>query len=202
MQILKSVARLLAVILSLASGPAWADGFAYTFDKEHTSITFSWNHMGLSRQSARVTDYSGTLTLDPTDPENATVEVAMKAASISTGVQTLDRHLRTADFFDVGRHPTITFHSTGVRRTGDRTAEMTGDLTLMGITKSVTLAVTLNGMADHPFAKFYPNYADKIVAGFSAIGSVQRSAFGLTRILPLVPDEIQISIEAEFLRRK
>ena len=201
MQVFKSAARLLAVALVIAGGPAWANG-NYTFDKDHTSITFSWNHIGLSRQSARVTDYTGSLTLDPADPEAAQVEVVMKATSVSTGAPSLDRHFRTADFFNVAQHPNITFRSTAIKRTGDKTADMTGELTLLGVTKPITLSVTLNGMGEHPFAKFNPNYGDKAVAGFSATGTVQRSAFGLTRILPLVPDDIQISIEAEFLTKK
>ncbi len=189
-------------LLTCGVAPASANGSPYTFDKDHTSITFSWNHMGLSRQSARVTDYSGSLILDPANPEAAQVDVTMKAASVSTGAASLDRHFRTADFFNVGQHPNMTFRSTAIKRTGDKTAEMTGELTLLGITKPVTFNVTLNGMGDHPFAKFYPNYADKAVAGFSATATVQRSAFGLTRILPLVPDDILITIEAELLTKK
>jgi polyisoprenoid-binding protein YceI len=194
-------ALIAGAILALAALPVSSNG-GYTFDKEHTSITFSWNHMGLSRQSARVIDYTGSLVLDPADPEAAQVEVVMKAASVATGAPSLDRHFRTADFFNVAQHPTITFRSTAIKRTGDKTADMMGELTLLGVTKPVTLSVTLNGMGEHPFAKFNANYGDKAVAGFSATGTVQRSAFGLTRILPLVPDDIQITIEAEFLTKK
>lgn len=186
----------------LAPTAARAEPQTYVFDKEQTSITFSWDHLGLSRQGGRVMGHQGKLELDLEHPEASQVEITMKAASLWTGVEALDRQLRGADYFDAARHPTITFKSTEVRRTGDRTGEVDGDLTILGITKPVTLAVTLNFAGDHPLAKINPAYKDLVAVGFSATTKLIRSAWGLSRGTPLVSDEIQVSIEAELTRRQ
>jgi polyisoprenoid-binding protein YceI len=107
----------------------------YALDKGHTQVAFAWERVGLSRQQGRFTDTTGTVSFDPARPEDSRVEVSLRASSLQTGVEALDRHLRSADFFDAAQYPTITFKSTAVVRTGDKTGEMTGDLTMLGVTK-------------------------------------------------------------------
>jgi polyisoprenoid-binding protein YceI len=202
-----SVARaILAALMAgwIAAGsvvPARAQPATYTFDRQHTNVTFSWNHLGLSRQSGRVLDVDGSLVFDAANPEDSKLDVAMKAASIVTGVIELDRHLKSPDFFDAVRNPLITFKSTAVKKTGEKTGEVTGDLTILGISKPVVLQVTLNFDGEHPLGPVNALYKDKFVAGFSAKARLSRSEWGLSRATPLVSDEIEISIETELNRK-
>lgn len=194
--------RLAASILAMAAAlvvPARAD--VYTFDPGYTNVTFSWNHLGLSRQSGRILQYGGVLEFDPMEPEQAKVDVALKVASLSTGVAQLDRDLRSSDFFDAARHPEIAFRSTSIRTTGEKTGEVEGDLTIMGETRPVVLQVRWNYTGEHPLAKLNPTYIGKFVSGFSARTTILRSAWGIKRAIPLVSDEIEISIETEWVRK-
>jgi polyisoprenoid-binding protein YceI len=173
----------------------------YAFDRDHTNITFSWNHLGISRQSARILDFDGILDFDPENPENASVDVTMRVASLFTGTRVLDRDLKSSDFFDAARYPEITFKSTLIRKVGERSGEVAGDLTILGVTYPVVLQVRWNFSGEHPLGDINPAYKGKYVAGFSAVTTVLRSAWGLKRAIPLVSDEIEIAIEAEFLRK-
>jgi polyisoprenoid-binding protein YceI len=196
------IARIVAAFAAIATTPiAAAKADVYVFDPAHTSITFSWNHVGLSRQSGRILEFDGTLDFDPLAPDQANVDVTLKVASLFTGFGQLDRDLRSSDFFDAARYPFITFRSTGVTKTGERTGEVAGDLTIMGQTHPVVLQVRWNFTGEHPLAELNPGYKGKFVSGFSAVASIMRSQWGIKRAIPLVPDEIEISIEAEFLRK-
>ena len=180
-------------------GSARADEFA--LDKGHTQVSFGWERSGLSRQQGRFTDVTGTLDFNPETPEAAKVDVTVRASSIQTGVDALDRHLRSADFFDVANHPVITFKSTAVTKTGDKSGQLTGDLTMLGITKPVTLDVTWQFTGPHPLGAINPQLAGRVVSVFSAKGTIERSAWGLSRVIPLVSDKIQITIETEALKK-
>ena len=202
----QSAARMGLAVLALALALVWcgapaAEAATYTFSKDYTSVRFSWSHLGLSRQSARVMDITGTVEFDPADPEASRVDVLMNASSLSSGVRAFDDLLRSVEYFDAQRHPTIRFRSTSARKMSDRTGELTGDLTVMGITKPVTLYVVWNFSGEHPLAAVNPNYKDIYVAGFSATGVLRRSDWGLSRAVPLVSDEIELTIETELIRR-
>ena len=202
----QSAARLGLAVLALALALVWcgapaAEAATYTFSKDYTSVRFSWSHLGLSRQSARVMDITGTVEFDPADPEASRVDVLMNASSLSSGVRAFDDLLRSVEYFDAQRHPTIRFRSTSARKMSDRTGELTGDLTVMGVTKPVTLYVVWNFSGEHPLAAVNPNYKDIYVAGFSATGVLRRSDWGLSRAVPLVSDEIELTIETELIRR-
>lgn len=202
----QSAARMGLAVLALALALVWcgapaAEAATYTFSKDYTSVRFSWSHLGLSRQSARVMDISGTVDFDPAEPEASRVDVLMNASSLSSGVRAFDDLLRSVEYFDAQRHPTIRFRSTSARKMSDRTGELTGDLTVMGVTKPVTLYVVWNFSGEHPLAAVNPNYKDIYVAGFSATGVLRRSDWGLSRAVPLVSDEIELTIETELIRR-
>ncbi|MBX9926169.1 MAG: YceI family protein, partial [Hyphomicrobiaceae bacterium] len=168
----------------------------FVFDRSHTEVRASWDHLGLSRQSARFNDVSGRLEFDPAQPEAAKADVTIKVQSLMTGVPALDNHLtKTKDYFDAAAHPTITFRSSAVRMTGDKSAEMSGDLTINGITKPVSLAVVWNYLGPHPLGTVNPTLKDTTVAGFSARTQILRSEWGIVRTIPLISDEIRISIE-------
>ena len=193
---------LAALVLALTwCGARTSQAATYTFVKDYTSVRFSWSNLGLSRQSARVMDTTGTVDFEPAEPEASRVDVLMRASSLSTGVPAFDELLKSIEYFDAQRNPTIRFRSTSVRRMSERTGELTGDLTVMGITKPVTLYVVWNFSGEHPLAAVNPNYKDVFVSGFSATGVLRRSDWGLSRAVPLVSDEIEVTIETELIKR-
>ena len=128
---------------------------------------------------------------------NSTVEVAIKTASVDTGVPALDDHLKGADFFNVETNPEITFKSTAVKQSGVNRGVVTGDLTINGVTKPVDLDVTLNFEGDHPLAPFIESYAGAPYVAFSARTEILRSDFGVAYAAPLTSDRIEIVIETE-----
>ncbi|MCB2056098.1 MAG: YceI family protein [Geminicoccaceae bacterium] len=187
-----------AAALTLAGAAHAAD--TYRFDPNgHHDILFSYDHLGQSRTFGRFGAYEGTFTIDAGNPQASRFEVTIEAASIDTGIEALDAHLRSADFFAVDTHPTITFVSTAVEPTGEKTARVTGDLTIKENTRPVTLEVTLNYLGRHKLADFAPQY-DVEVAGFSARGIVSRSDFDVAMAAPMVSDEVELIIEAELFR--
>lgn len=198
------VATLAVSSLATAAAALPLPAFAadYVLDREHTEVRFSWDHLGMSRQSGEFADVTGRVRFDRAQPEQSEVNVRIGVASLSTGVPALDRHLTgTTDFFDASAHPDITFRSTSVMLTTSRAANITGELTINGITKPVTLSAVWNFDGEHPLAKFNPTYAGVEALGFSARATILRSEWGITRTVPLVSDEIRIVIETELLKR-
>ncbi len=191
----------LALLTACAIGvvPAAARATMFTLDKQHADVRFTWDHLGLSRQSGRAGDVTGTLDLDPAQPEAASVSIEIKAASLQTGVPALDTLLtKGKDYFDTAQFPVITFKSSAVHLTGDKTADVSGMLTINGISKPATLAVHWNYLGPHPLASVNPTYQNQTVAGFSARTQILRSDWEMSRMVPLVSDEIRISVEAEW----
>ena len=192
------LAALMAVGIGVGVSPASAD--VWVVDKNTTTITFSYDHIGLSRQSGRFKDIEGRLEFSPTEPEAGVVDITIKATAISTGVPELDRLLRSVDFLDSSRHPLIRYRSRGVKPTGERTGEIEGELTMMGVTLPVTLTTRWNFTGEHPFSSSNPAYVGKWVSGFSASTTIERSRWGIKRALPLISDQVEIRIEAEFTK--
>jgi len=179
-----------AFALALTATSAKAEPVNYDFDKAHSSIEFYINHLGFSNFQGEFQGFDGTLVFDEANPENSMVEVSVDVASVDTDVEALDTHLKSADFFDVAKFPAMTFKSKSIKVTGENTGEITGDFTLMGITKELTLNTTLNKSGEHPIMK-------KQFVGFSATGTLKRSDFGITTYLPALGDEVTIRIETE-----
>lgn len=169
---------------------ASAEPAAYIFDKSHAHITFAVSHLGFSTTHGEFRDFDGTLTLDEADPAASSVAVTIQTGSIDSAWEARDEHLRGPDFFDVANHPAMTFKSTAIEVTGDNTAKMTGDLTLLGVTKAITLDVALNQLGEHPFSK-------KMHAGFTATGSIDRAEYGMTYGVPAVGQNVAIRIDIE-----
>lgn len=194
------VAAAVLGVLVLAVPHARAD--VYDLDPEHTEVRFSWDHLGLSRQSGRFTDMKGVVNFDPRNPATSTVEVTIPLKGIQTGVKKLDEHLLTSrEFFNPEAHPDVTFKSVSVTPTGQRTAEVTGELSINGIARPVVLDVIWNFSGEHPLSSINPTYAGVYASGFSAKTQIRRSDWGLTRTIPFVSDEIRITIETEMYRR-
>lgn len=170
------------------------EGGTFAIDKSHARIVFSYNHLGYSTSYGLFTEFAGQLKFDPKAPANSALEVTVDMNSIYTTVPKLDEHLKTADFFDVAKYPKATFKSSKVTVTGPTTGTITGDLTLHGVTKPVTLAATFNGGGMNPAAKVYD-------LGFNATGEVKRSEFGLGAYVPMVGDDVALTISAEFHRQ-
>ncbi|MGI9383040.1 MAG: YceI family protein [Methyloligellaceae bacterium] len=189
------------VAASVAGVPWSANAETYGFDKNHTEVRFHYNHLGMSIQSGQFGAVDGTVVFDRKKLENSKVEVVIKTDSVDTGVPALDTHLKSKDFFEVDKYPEITFKSTSVKQTSKDAGRMTGDLTIHGVTKPVTLNVKFNFAGAHPLAKFIKKYDGADYASFSAQAEILRSEFGVGLYAPGTADRIQIVIETE-LRQK
>lgn len=199
--VIMGLARAFVAIVLVMLHATSAAAATYSLTDGHVTLVFSWSHAGLSRNSGRIVGVQGTLDFEPTQAEASTLDVKVDPVRISTGVPALDRLLRSADFFDAAASPAITFRSTSIAVTGERTGEVIGDLTIRGTTRPVTLAVTWNFTGEHPLGLVNPSFAGKFVSGFSATTRLLRSEWGLGRGAPLISDEIEVSIEVEAVRR-
>ena len=185
---------LLLPLLALA-GNVYADladmpAGDYGVDKNHAYITFSYSHLGFSTPHIGFNAFDLNLTLDPENVEKSSVTVTIDASSIDSRVERFDGHLAGPNFFDAANHPEITFQSTSISSTGEDTFAVVGDLTIKGITNSVTLNARINKAANHPMRK-------TPIVGMSGVAKVNRSDWGLDRALPNVGDEITIHVTAE-----
>lgn len=144
----------------------------WNFDPAHSNAEFSVRHMMVTNVRGTFDKVSGTLDFDPANPAAARVEATIEAASISTGAEDRDNHLRSADFFDVEKFPTITFKSTSVEPTGDESARITGELTMRGVTRTITIDAEYLGQGPSPFGD--------VRAGFEGTVKINREDFGLT----------------------
>lgn len=183
---------LLTLSLTLALvAPALAD--TYTVDKNHSEAAFQVRHI-LTKVRGTFRDFSGTINVDKAKPENSSVEFRIKAASIDTGVQKRDDHLRSPDFFDAATYPEITFKSTKVVPKGSDLFDVTGDFTMHGVTKQITLPVKFLG--EQKFMK-------GAKAGFETGLTLNRKDYGLlwNKALEsggvMVGEEVEISINIE-----
>ncbi|MBP3126144.1 YceI family protein [Thalassospira sp. ER-Se-21-Dark] len=193
---IKKAGATLAVVAGL-SGAAFSAQAAdtYKLDPTHTSVLFIVNHLGFSDYQGRFNGVTGELTLDREDPSASSATITIDLNQIDSGVEALDNHMKSADFFNVEEFPTATFTSTSVELVGDNAATVTGDLTLLGETKPLVLDVTLSGEGTHPMT------GDEVV-GFSADGVVTRTDYGMDFLVPGVGDEVTLQISSEFLKQK
>ena len=164
----------------------------YAVDPAHTYVTFSYLHQGLSYPLLRATGTAGELEFDANDITNSVVNIAVAADSIRTNIDHFDKELASRKFFHADKYPHITFRSTRFEATDEFHGVMHGELTIKETTLPVALDVTLNNALVHPML-------DVPVIGFSAGGSLKRSAYGLDRFVPDVSDDVAFSIEIEFL---
>jgi polyisoprenoid-binding protein YceI len=171
----------------------------WKIDPAHSAAEFTVRHMMISCVKGKFSRLAGTLRLDENDYTRSAVEVTIPAASVSTVDDKLDAHLKNADFFDVEKFPTLTFKSTVIRSTGNREFEVTGDLTIRGVAKSVILSVNdLSRPANDPLGN------QRI--GLSGSAKINRKDFGLAWNAPLefggmlVGDEVTIALDVQFIK--
>jgi polyisoprenoid-binding protein YceI len=167
----------------------------WTADPVHSGLGFSILHMGINDFNGSFNTYTATITASKADFSDATYAVSVDVASINTGNDQRNGHLKSADFFEADKFNTATFKSTSVKKTGAKTFKVTGDLTLHGVTKPITLDVVYNGSTTNPMSK-------KEIAGFKITGSFKRSDFnfapGMTP--PMLGDVVTINANGEFIK--
>ena len=187
-----AIALVSAAALTLSS---FAHADEYEIDATHTHVGFAISHMGFSETYGVFKNVSGTLTLDEKKPEESKVDITIHTDSLDTANDARDEHVKGKDFLDTANFPTMTFKSTKVDVTGKDAATVTGDLTLHGVTRPVSLIVKLNKVGPSPMDK------SRQVAGFSAIGKLKRSDFGITTYVPAIGDEVTLTISTEAVRK-
>ena len=181
----------MAAILSISTPGHAAD--KYVFDKTHTQIIFFVKHLGFSFSEGEFLDFDGGFTFDIENPEQSSIDVTINTDSIDMDDEAWDKHMKNEDFFNVAEYPTMAFKSTSIEVTGEDTAKITGDLTILDVTKPVTLDVKMNGVGKSPMGNDYK-------AGFSATANIKRSEWGMTYGLPNIADDVEIRIEVEAVR--
>lgn len=184
---MKRLAILVTMMLNagmmLGVGAAWGQDVpsVYRLAESATSVTFTTGAFGVAHTTGRVTGVDGTLTFDPGRPGDSAVDVTLDMTTLSTGVGMFDGQLQGEDYFDTAHYPNASFRSTRVQMTGEETANVTGDLTLHGVTLPVTLAVTFDRRTGAGL-------------GFTATARIHRRDFGIDKLQMFVSDDIDLHI--------
>jgi len=167
-------------------------------DKPHAKVTFSTVHNTISDVEGLFNSFDATITASEEDFSDAVFELTVDVASIDTEVEKRDDHLRSADFFNVEKYPTITFKSTSIEETGEENKyQLTGELTMHGVTKTVTMDLWYRGTIENP-------QNGDIISGFQVTGTLSRSAFNIGTKFPeaLISDEVVIKADGEFIKQE
>lgn len=179
---------------ALTREPAQVRSGSYVLDPAHGKITWSVDHMGFSTYIGQFSGVSADLQLDSANPAASRLDASVKMDSVGTFSDGLDKHLKTADFFDTAKHPTATFRATSIRRTDADSADIAGNLTLRGVTKPIVIKADFNQAGVNPVSKLY-------TVGFDGKATIKRSDFGISYGLPMLGDEVTLQLEAEFVAK-
>ncbi|MCY1127167.1 YceI family protein [Frigidibacter sp. RF13] len=180
----------LAAALGLSASAAFGAAETYRLDPGHSQILFSYNHLGYSTNYGMFSGFEGEIAYDAADPSGSSVAVSFPVKTMLTGWQARFDHFMSPDFFDAAEGEMVSFTSTAIEVTGEKSAKITGDLTLNGVTKPVVLDAVLTQAGDHPME-------GKPWLGFTATTKVLRSDYGLGMFAPFVADEVEVSISVE-----
>jgi polyisoprenoid-binding protein YceI len=186
----------LALLVGLVGVASATD--TWTIDKAHSQVNFRIKHL-MSKVTGRFTDFDGTITTDFANLGASGVTFTIQAASIDTDTPDRDKHLRSADFFDVEKFPTITFTSSKITKTGDDSFDVTGTLTMHGVAKEITLPVTFLGAGQDPWGN--------TKAGFEIATTLSRTDYGIVwnKALEtggfLLGDEVEVTINLEVAKK-
>lgn len=197
--VMATCVRAAVLVLCAGVGLASAETARFTLDLDHSIIEFQVKHMVISKTTGRFTDYTGFVELDPESGQVKAIEATIKAASLNTNHEKRDTHLRTPDFFDVEKYPTLTYKLKSLKKMGDEFTAF-GDLTMRGVTQEVVLVGTFNGVTKDPWGNTR--------AGFTGKGKLNRKDFGMTWNKALdnggliVGDEVDIRLEIEAIKAK
>jgi polyisoprenoid-binding protein YceI len=176
------------------TAPGAVQAGSYALETSHARVLFSLSHFGFSTWYGDFAGATGSLKLDPKNAAASQLQVSIPTANVSTTNAKLDDELKSADWFDAAKYPTITFRSTKVTPTSDTTAQVAGDLTFHGVTKPVVLTASYKAAGVNPMNKAY-------TVGFEAKGSLKRSEFGVKNYVPAVGDDVELTISAPFERQ-
>jgi polyisoprenoid-binding protein YceI len=182
----------LAVLAAAAATTALAAPQTYAFDPAHSFARFGYGHMGFSHQQSQFDKVSGTLTYDPV-AHTGSADVSIDVDSVDTGSDQLNGHLKSSDFFDMAKYPTIHFKSTAVHFEGDKPVSLDGNLTVHGVTRPVTLTIT--------HFKHGTNMRKQDAIGADATATIKRSDFGLSLFAPMVDDTVILNVDFEAAAR-
>ena len=185
---------LFAVILFLQAS-AFAQTTTWKNDKMHSKLTFTVTHLLVSDVDGLFKNFDVTITTTKADFSDAVFDLSAEAASINTEVEMRDNDLKSANFFDVANYPKITFKSTAIKPNGQSKYKLTGNLTMHGVTKLVTMDLWYRGTTENPMSK-------KKDAGFKLTGTLKRSDFNIASKTPsaIVSDEVEIKADGEFIK--
>ena len=187
---------LAGLALPLYTLTAAAEPHQYELDPEHTTISFMVDHLGYADTLGLFLEFDGTFTYDMETQELSDLSVTVQTASVESFNEARDNHVKNADFLNVETYPVMTFTGVSASPESETSGTVTGDLTLLGVTKPVTLDVTLNKAADYPFGH------SRFTLGISATGTVKRSDCGMMYAVEngFVADDVRITIETEAMR--
>lgn len=186
---------LLAIGLSVLAMSSTAMAADYQIDKQgqHAFVNFKISHLGYSWLYGTFKEFDGQFSFDAAKPEASTVRVTLKTASVDTNHAERDKHLRSDDFLNTGEHPTATFNSTSVKSTGEGRADITGDLTLNGVTKPIAINASFIGEGKDPWGGYR--------AGFEGTTSIKLADFGIKTNLGPASEEVTLTISVEGVRK-
>jgi len=186
---MKKVHLLISALLiaGVASAQNWS------LDKAHSKLGFGVTHLLVSEVEGSFNSFDAKITSSTDDFSDAVIELSADVATINTNNEGRDKHLKSADYFDAEKFNTLSFKSKTFTKVEGKKYKLTGDLTLHGITKTVTLDVVFNGTAIHPYNK-------KTIAGFKVTGTFKRSDFGVGTPSPALSDEVEIKANTEFVK--
>jgi polyisoprenoid-binding protein YceI len=174
--------------------PAQVEAGTYAVEPGHTQVMFGVSHLGFTTYYGRFSNVTGALTLAPKTPGTSTLEVHVPVNTVSTTSAKLDGELKGPQWLDAQAFPEMVFKASKVTETGHATAKVTGNLTLHGVTRPVTLSVKFNDAGTNPLDKKY-------TVGFEVSGKIKRSDFGMNTYLPMIGDEVDLIISAAFERQ-
>jgi polyisoprenoid-binding protein YceI len=180
---------LLAAAIAALALPAAAQVETYTIDPRHTFPAFEVSHFGMSLQRGRFNKTSGKITVDKA-AKTGSVDVTIDAASVDTGDAKLGDHLRNQDFFNAAAHPNLTFKGTKFNFEGDKVKSVDGELTILGVSKPVTLTAQHFNCGNHPMNK-------KAMCGAEFTTAIKRSDWGMKYAIPAVADDVMLRINVE-----
>jgi len=189
----KTFAALALGTALLGAGHAMAADYAIDKKGQHAFVNFKISHLGYSWLYGTFKDFDGSFTFDEKNPEASKVEVTLKTESVDTNHAERDKHIRSADFLNVSKNPTATFKSTSVNSTGEGTADITGDLTLNGVTKPVVIAAKFIGQGDDPWGGYR--------AGFEGSTKLKLKDFNIEKDLGPASQEVELIISVEGVRK-
>lgn len=166
-------------------------------DDPHSQLGFTVTHLGISDVSGTFNDFDVIVNSSKPDFNDASFELTAKTASIDTRVEARDNHLQSADFFHTEKFPTLHFKSTSLKKAGNNNYKLTGNLTLHGVTKPVTMDLVYKGSVENPMSK-------KQTAGFQLTGTIKRSDFAIGEKFPaaMISDEVRIKADGEFVQNE